>query len=1285
MSCMLVALDTAWGTRFGGINAFNTELIKSLGVQPERDFKVCCIYPKVEAAEASEASKHYSVKLLGLGYSGDSFEDAVVADIRTTLGAVDFNNILWLGHDDKTGPLALQLRDALGGKAALIHHMAHGAYQGFKKGSSAEAEAKQEAQRLLFREADFCLAVGPRLAGELKQLLSTDTKRPPVSMLVPGLDDPADYDIACLDKPPEYFTGFAAGRLGAEDDRIKQGRLALRSFAEAVKKAEKDGRPAALRNAPRMCLMGADQNQETRLRQDLEAWGESQQQVSLLPFTQDRAAYYRKLAGSTFAMMLSWHEGFGLTGWEAIAARVPLILGKNSGLYALLRDEFQCQGEGHCIHPLAIAGHLPKEEGEENHRPEDVKAVVDAIHRLADDPSDAKKAAIRLRDMIVREGWSWERTARDFMEATGLPKRSLASIEQSPQASAETPQTDISKPEWLRVPAKPGWQADWGLSPAVLLQAAAAVVPFDPARQPLLDEVIAWAKTQDFPIKLRTFTGPGGTGKTRLALEAAGKLEAQGWQIHWLATDKPEHWLQEWKATLASEKPSLLVLDYAETRGTELRAMLEAAQSLLTSGCKRPLRVVLLARESGEWWKDLQREGPAAYLLNGPATIRPQMILPLAPEGDSREASFRAAVKAFSAVMGRAEPTGCYLPPLEQSLFGHPLYIHLAALAALEGQRPASAHALLEEQINREWRYWKHGPGTDLPYADWADALALLALTGGARSTAACAAWLQELGLAKAPELSEALAERYPGHPGIAPLQPDLLAEWLLRQCLGEDRRLSIASLALKYAPDSTVTVLGRLCAFDNPRPRIVDETLVSSLASGWPALGQKLIEVAHASAPGLGQLLAQSWQHMLEDQQAQLAANLECPDYSICLIELQVAICRTRLAQAGTSEADRAGALNALANRLSAQCDAKSCTEAIECAREAEGVYRELAKSQPTAYRHDWAHALNNLACCLSKHGDAQSRKEAVKCSRRSVEVYRELAKTEPTIHRSHLGGVLNNLASLLSKQGDPRSLEEAVECSREAVKVYRELAKDQPAAHRPHLAGFLNNLANRLFEQGDPTRLTEALEYSLEAVKVYRELAEAEPAAYRHLLAGFLNNLANLLSKMDDAKSHMQALECAREAEGIYRELAKVEPTAYRPDWALALNSLANCLSKQGNASSRDDAIKCIREAVDIRRKLAETQPAAYLPDLAMSLNNLGAHLSDQGDAKSLKEALDCAQEAVGHYASLHRSIPTAFDRYLDKACGTFLYIAEEAGLDAQVELRAVLESAGLKLGDK
>ena len=267
----------------------------------------------------------------------------------------------------------------------------------------------------MFSKADICLAVGPLLTKKLEDLLRTEKNPPPVTMLVPGLDDPAEHGVYCPETPPHYFSGFAAGRLTPEDDRIKQGRLALHGFADAVKEARRVGFPLPLTQSPCMNLMGIEPEHEAKIRHDLEGWAKQQLDVKLLPYSEDRGHYYRKLAGSSFAMMLSWHEGFGLTGWEAIAARVPLILGKNSGLYELLRDEFQNQGQDLCIHALDIAGHMPQTPEEENHRPEDVDAVVSAINKLTSNPVEAKRAACRLRDIIDREGWNWKRTAQTLI------------------------------------------------------------------------------------------------------------------------------------------------------------------------------------------------------------------------------------------------------------------------------------------------------------------------------------------------------------------------------------------------------------------------------------------------------------------------------------------------------------------------------------------------------------------------------------------------------------------------------------------------------------------------------------------------------------------------------------------------------------------------------------------------------------------------------------------------------------------------------------------------------
>ena len=871
---ILVALATAWGPRFGGINAFNAELLKSVGIQPGRAFEVYCVLPVVADEQRESVNQSYHVQLVGLGKGADA--NAFPADAVEAIGqALNFDenvNVIWLGHDDKTGPLALQLRESYGGRAALIHHMSHGTYQGFKKGDSTSAQTKQQDQRKLFAQADHCFAVGPLLRKKLEDLLRIEKTPPPVTMLVPGLDDPTQYGIQLSASPPNYFAGFAAGRLTQEDDRIKQGRLALRGFASAVKAAQTYQQPPALIDSPRMCLMGVQSEQEAAVRAQLEEWAERQFEVSLLAFSEDRADYYQNLCGSSFAMMLSWHEGFGLTGWEAIAAEVPLVLGANSGLYELLRDTFNHQGLNLCIHPLAIAGHAAKpgsEEGE-SHSDSDVKAVHDVINKIAGNPQRAKNSAIQLRAHIEREGWNWQKTATTLATALQLPS-AAASIAVAPDHSLPTRPDLVTPPPsttlgWLCPPQASAWNAAWGLSPVVLLQASAAIVPFDPARRPLLDELMAWAGGGDAqPIKVCSFTGAGGTGKTRLALEASRELQLLGRQAHWLAADRPADWFAHWQQCVNPQAPCLFVIDYAETRAQDIKTLLQGCLRTLDSGQSVSLRLILLARAGGLWWQELARDPALEALLCGSATQAPQQIAPLPDlleDPRVRPASYRAALQALAAALGREVPSNCYQPDLSPPLYGRLLYLQLAALAALDGQRPASASALLENQLNREWHHFTRSY-TGIQYDDWSDAMTLITLTGGCPSTDEAVLWLKEVGFsgALAPALAEALARAYPGQPGLAPLLPDLLGEALVRQRLLQARGSNLLDCALRQHANGTLLTLGRLSADDrtsetglasvlrtthgeefptgHKRPLTRRTTAALALANCWPMHGR--------------------------------------------------------------------------------------------------------------------------------------------------------------------------------------------------------------------------------------------------------------------------------------------------------------------------------------------------------------------------------------------------------------------------------------------------------------
>lgn len=234
------------------------------------------------------------------------------------------------------GAAALAAAARGAGRAALIMHMSYIDYQGDKHDSGPDADAKHRRQATLFQDPQACVfAVGPLLRDACEELAG----RQPI-MLVPGFPDrPAGTP------PDKSLVAITFGRMDRTSDRIKQGRLAVAGFGRALK--TKAGYPFPMRrlDAPRLYLIGigADCAAEAAEAQAfVDTMAERAVNLIALPYDEDRQALMQRLAGANLSLMLSWHEGFGLTGWEAIASGVPLIVGTHSGLYRLIDEELGC-------------------------------------------------------------------------------------------------------------------------------------------------------------------------------------------------------------------------------------------------------------------------------------------------------------------------------------------------------------------------------------------------------------------------------------------------------------------------------------------------------------------------------------------------------------------------------------------------------------------------------------------------------------------------------------------------------------------------------------------------------------------------------------------------------------------------------------------------------------------------------------------------------------------------------------------------------------------------------
>ncbi len=1203
-SCpVVIALATAWGPKFGGINAFNEDFIKSLGIFPGRAFRLLCLVQAISDAEQADVRHRFQIELLPYSINADNDLAGAATQCVKVLQQANLAAdalLIFIGHDDKTGPLALALKELFSGsKVALIHHMAHGAYQSYKKSSSLSAREKSEHQMDLFGKADVCLAVGPMLKAQLHGSLNTYPKRPEVHMLVPGLSDPTAFEVGLPDQPSHSFTAFVAGRLSAEDDRIKQGWLALRGFGRAVRDTQSEHHALnALRQSPRLRMRGVTADEEPALAGALVDSAEREIARDFTDYTDDRRAYFQGMASASVVLMPSWHEGFGLVAWEAIACELPVLIGEQSGVYRLLKNELAGAGLGsdQSVFVVNVNGNTPDNNGEFNHTEQDVDNVARHLVALGANIGRAKTQAQKLRRQVLLQ-YDWKRCAGDFAEAVSntlcvtLHSAAVPAPQPSP-ALAETvlPPASVRIPVWLRLPAAQAWQPELGLSPSKLLMARDEVVPFDPVRLPEINRLMAWADGSR-AMDIQLVTGAGGLGKTRLAYEMARQLQkTNAWHSLWLGSELPETWASEWRQLChRTDKPLLLVIDYAEARQAVLLGLLQQVLERLAESAgavpARKVRILLLARSS-LWWQSLRQsahcsETVAGWLLENVGGA--QWGLPeWNAQMETRRESYLAAMRAYARVQGVAESP--YVPKLGDAVFARPLYLHMAALAALDGQRPETEASLLEVQLHHEWRYWFGFLGdSKVEYDDWADAMAWLALRQGAHPKDLAQA-LAALGVESA-GLGKGLQKFYAAAGGVAGLQPDLLAEFLLRQRLGQARGVEILALALPQGAGPQVLgkvleVIGRLsvdkgAVLEFAALPVWRQVLAKGLANAWPALGTALVVAAHMAEAGLGALLCHAWVQLPAQQQKTLAQELDFPYYSSNLLQLKPLVRRSVLQAAGTP-AKRAA-------------------------------------------------ALNNLVVALAQMGGTAARAEALECARESVKVYRELAQTQPAAYLLDVAMSLNNLANLLYEQGEAAARAEALECARESLQIRRELAQTQPAAYLPYVAGALNNLAISLSEQGDAAALAQALEYARESVKVYRELAQTQPAAYLPYVATALNNLANRLSEQGGVAARAEALECARESLLIWRELAQTQPAAYLPDVARSLNTLASSLSEQGDAAARAEALECAREAVTLNAILHQQMPAAFEKNFIISIQTFAQIATESGlDAQAELHAL-------------------------------------------------------------
>jgi hypothetical protein len=853
-------------------------------------------------------------------------------------------------------------------------------------------------------------------------------------------------------------------------------------------------------------------------------------------------------------------------------------------------------------------------------------------HALFEQPAHARWRQIlsvaRLRRALPRLLEQFERDLRDDSNLDVLAGY-VASIATVRAALADDDGTgDVLGPGTERLPEDP--------APSQRLDARHEVVPWHGGgREEVLAALEAWA-AEPARASVWLIHAEGGVGKTRVAIEWSWRLRERrrerepAWCAGFLAKDAPEGWYDDLCAWGVS---TLVVVDYAESR-PELLGALRRLLKAHKEGGSPTLRVLLLARNDGDWWAQLAADRELGPWLKARA---PLALAPVAEAVADREGVFREAVAAFA--RGRREaPTPPEAPRFDDARFERVLYLHMAALAHVEGIG-VPVGRLMDVILDHEERFWERRgrEGDDaidvsLHRAQARQLVAAATLRGGFATpddARAVAKRMADRALDRDDERLLVLLHRvYQRGAGVwqAPLEPDLLGEAMVVRVAASERaeEAAPADWIDRVFPDDNdaelrtgFTVLGRASV---AAPAVVVPWIRRLLAAGdihvrAPAALEAAKEVArHSALSPLGDLIAN---HLERHGDVQVAVKLDqigipLPTVSLSHLAEWVSGIIWRAMDRfpeGLPPEERARQMAAHAVRL---FSVGAVDEPLELIGRAVGMTRALWREDPQ-HALELAMNLNNLAIMHLAAGDPQGAYAAV---REAEQLYLEIISNNPGGHQDELAYTRHNLGEALAQLGEHSR---AIAATRDAVQLRQELAGTNPAKYLPLLGSSLTSLSGHHSKAGD---LQEALEALEAAAVIYRRWALASADSATPALALFSDNCSNILSDLGLLE---RAAQTGAEAIRLYGELAFRWPAAYRKHLARSQYNRSIILARLGRTG---EALKMSLEAVRTRRSLFTQKQQANAVDLAYALNG---HANRLAEAEYTAQALDCICEAL------------------------------------------------------
>jgi len=395
-----------WGSKFGGLSTLNRDLAVALA---EAGVVVHVCVPVAAAADVELAGR------LGVNLVAPDpipgLEDATIL-LAGPRVPEDYRPDIIVGHGRHYGPYAYGLQTtrfrngSAKPKRVQVVHVDPEQLEAAKEEPGGPsrmmiADERRTLERRLCVEADLVAGVGPLLTESIRDAMRGHGAHPDVYELRPGLPDWEPVDPA---DPPSLRRVLLIAR--AEDVRSKGIDLAVRALVEVTDRQSDPGR------TPILTIRGVpeDTAEDEDVREQLKALAGDKLKLTFRPYTVDEEAIRADLWSARVAIMPSRHEGFGLAGYEAIAAGVPVRISQESGLARMLTK---------------ILGGTPEEVVQVRGTPADVeRAWANSIGDALADPKQAFERAAWLRARLHDEV-SWAKSVDGLLRKLGIDPASL--------------------------------------------------------------------------------------------------------------------------------------------------------------------------------------------------------------------------------------------------------------------------------------------------------------------------------------------------------------------------------------------------------------------------------------------------------------------------------------------------------------------------------------------------------------------------------------------------------------------------------------------------------------------------------------------------------------------------------------------------------------------------------------------------------------------------------------------------------------------------------------------